>query len=655
MTSATSVQPRDWILTKFGTSSDTTVDKIIAIKNLFNLSNDEVYIQWESFAVTHLDEDEVDINPANIEQFEAHLHKLLASNLAKKTPAVKKVVDLSSSRKPIDFSSSPSTRLPSTPVLKRRKLQQHQLTQLAPLSDAPSLPTGLPLSPQKPTQDSNTIVETLNPDVEIDAYAGVQLTANFDAAKYKFRTMAMKLLESADVLDDQIDTLSLQMVAQHKDTDLLQLGNPCVPSQFEIVCCGRIVPDSPLYDTMAHVTLNDKSLFLETSRLGGIGQRIPLDLSGLEEFSLFPGQIVALRGRNPTGRAFIVREVMPTPDIGTPVSSAAELAEYRHGGHRTVVVAGPYSNQNKLDYLKLEALVERINLEIKPQVVIMLGPFLDVSNTAVAAGDVEIPSLAANKQPRNLDELFKLAVVPVLKQINPEIQVVLIPSVRDAFSNHTSYPQVGFDRKKLGLPKNFKTFPNPSNFNVNEVLFGASNADIFKDLRDVYKSKLSAEKSRLFSNRFERIANHVFEQKRYYPYFPGFLRRIPLPREELDKDTALFDGVMGEELAETEVGGLSLELPYLGLTEIGDTLPDVMIVPSELKYFAKVIKSVVVINPGQFIRPGKDALREDGSYVVMSVKAPAMDEEDNNVEQVPGSDLFYHNVYKRAKIDIYKS
>lgn len=80
-----------------------------------------------------------------------------------------------------------------------------------------------------------------------------------------------------------------------------------------------------------------------------------------------------------------------------------------------------------------------------------------------------------------------------------------------------------------------------------------------------------------------------------------------------------------------------------------------MVIPSELKFFAKVIKGVIVINPGQFVRAHKDPSKEDGSYVVMGIAPPDIDGK-GNVEQVEGSkDLFYNNVYLRAKVEIMRS
>lgn len=618
------------LLRKFGKVDDATIARLVEVKSLFQLSDDDIYIRWEAFAVTH-DDGDTQLNVRNVGRFELYL--LLALAPAHKTPLLKKVRDLSNKRKPMDFLSSPVT-----PQVKKQKPAAP--LDLSPLRDAPVL------SPTK-RELSNAVLETLNPAVApVDSAGKALLSANFDAEKYRFRTMAMKLLESADVLDEQIDLVSLQLLDLHKDSDL-SLGNPCMSSQLDIFCCGRIVPDSPVYDPA--VALNETSLFLETSRLGGIGQRIPLDLSQLGGFSLFPGQIVALKGHNPTGRVFIVHEVVPLPPLGMPVSPLLELAGTADA--KVFIAAGPFCSQHTLNYTKLAALVEHLNTNVKPQVAILLGPFLDLQNACVESGEFDA-SLVNSQQPKSLDDVFRAVVTPILKELDPSIQVVLLPSLRDTAAKHASYPQSSFDRKKLGLPKNFKCFPNPSGFSVNEVLFGASNLDIFRDLKEVYKPGPGQAPA---SNRFDRVANHVFEQKRYYPLFPGSVKTTGQLQEEADRLSMLRDGVVGHDLAKTAVGGSCLEVPYLGLTELGDSLPDVMIVPSEMKYFARVTNGVVVLNPGQFVRPSRDAAREDGSYMVMSVKAPLADEEQN-IEPVDGADgLYYHNVYKRCRVDIYRS
>lgn len=96
------------------------------------------------------------------------------------------------------------------------------------------------------------------------------------------------------------------------------------------------------------------------------------------------------------------------------------------------------------------------------------------------------------------------------------------------------------------------------------------------------------------------------------------------------------------------MGGSCLEVPFLALTEFVESMPDILIIPSELKYFARVTKGVVVINPGSCNKPNKDATKEDGSCLVLYIKAPAVSSnEPENVDECKDG-INYHNVGKRT-------
>ncbi|KAI5958078.1 irc3 [Candida theae] len=606
----------------FGPSTQLTDDeyqKLSSLTQIFNIDLDDLFLEWESYNVAEVQQD-LELNMATLIQFHEYLQKKLANN--KLTPKSAHVIKDGSARKPLSKRASNNNNSPATPHAKKRKFDSSEPDLSSPAnfhSDNNTIAT----SPIKPSTVSHTLLETLNAEVDADNNLSkestnnpIKLTANFDPSKFKFRTMQMKLLESADVLDDQID--SVARLYQESNKSHQQFGNPCLSSQFDILCCGRIVPDSPTYDNEA---LNSNSLFLETSRISGIGQRVPLELSKLPGYSFFPGQVVVLKGRNPTGKHFVVDEVMALPQLGTPVTSRSELQEFNvlQDGHgvKVLVASGPFSNSNRLQYSKLESLVDKINNEILPNVVILNGPFLDLTNKEVEEGRFNFPK---DQNPKNLDDVFRLLITPILKKIDSKIQVVLFPSLRDSCVNHCSYPQDSFDRKRFQLPKNVKVFPNPSSFAINEVLIGSSNLDLFKDLKEVFK-----QDERLSRNRFDRIIDHLLEQRRYYPVMPGSISRVK--EQDLSQ---LRNGAAGEDLNGVSVGGSSLEAPYLGLTELGDSLPDVLILPSELKVFAKVVNGVVVINPGSFVRPSKSMGSEDGTYAVLRIAAPQVDAEDGS-------------------------
>lgn len=206
--------------------------------------------------------------------------------------------------------------------------------------------------------------------------------------------------------------------------------------------------------------------------------------------------------------------------------------------------------------------------------------------------------------------------------------MILIPCTRDAISKHASYPQDSFDRKYLQLPKNFKCFSNPSTFQLNEAFFGCSNIDIFKDLVETTKGGLTFSR-----DRFDRISEHILQQRRYYPLFPGKTREILASKEKK---------------IYKHIAGADLEIPYLGLTEfVGNVAPDVMIFPSELPCFARVVQNVVIINPGRFIKHKGGR----GTFAQLSIAKPDLN--DGRLTKVDNDEPVYlHNVWKRARIDL---
>lgn len=639
------------VATCFGTSSaltDEVYEKIEELQSTFNCSVEDVFVQWEAYNVTEA-LDDLELNITNLSRLGQFMQTSLSSKSAKNATPARKIKDSRVTRN--HHASSP---LVATPALKKRKTEMTS-------SPAGALPSSVAdySSPTKPSVESHTVLETLNESVGVsegyvqlheDASTAIKpflIVANYEAAKYKFRTMQMKLLESADVLDEQIDTVTqlFQDANKSADGEAIQISNPCLPSQFEVYTCGRIVPDSPAY-TLNH-SLNKSSLYLETSRFTGIGQRIPLDLTHISGYSFFPGQIVVVKGKNPSGSTFVVSEVLQLPNLPSAEISQDEVKQYNElynqTGLKIVVLSGPYSNSHAFDYSKLDSFITKLNEEIMPHLVLCHGPFVDLNNECIKSG--QIPLDDDKQPPRNLDDIFRKFVTPIFRKLNPRILAVLIPSVRDSAASHCSYPQDSLDRKSLGLPKNVHVHPNPSSFSLNDILIANSNLDIFKDMKEVFSPGESVS-----SDRFLRVTKHVLQQRRFYPLFPGSTNNSRVSQATAQEDSALADGALATDLSEIQVGGASLEVPYLPLTEVGDLAPDIMIIPSELKYFARIVDGVVAINPGSYIKLLNDSLNDSGSYAVISIDAPS----SASLEVSEGS-LFFKLVDKRTRVDFFLS
>lgn len=655
------------IVGQFGPEAGTP-EILSALQHLIKLhalSTEDLYIKWEQFSYQKHDSNS-NLSQSNLEQFK----NFLQTQVEKKAARMPNMSNSSSSTKkpkmlkPIGSSPLFGLNVPKTPTLMKRKLNPSGLSSekrsklefkatsaekgkdshlevKLEKKNVPGFSTDhgqeKDLSTPRKHAEPGKILDSLNPgNLEVgggiseDGKQNVKITPFYDAQKYKFRTMRQNLLDASDVLDEQIEAFT-KIIQEHFQLSPSDFGDPTIQSQGEVYAVGRIVPDS----SSSEDYVNMESLALETSRLSGIGRRVRLNLANVAEVSLFCGQIVGVRGKNATGDYLTVNEVLPLPYPNSPVSTSEELQEYRLAMEdnqlKVIVTSGPYLPDNSFDMNQLIQFVERINSEIKPHTLIMTGPFIDVTHPMVENGTIPIfPNLKT--QPQTLDEVFIKIMAPILKNINPQTHIILIPSTRDAISKHAAYPQDSLDRKYLQLPKNFRCFTNPSTFQLNEVFFGCSNVDTFKDMKEITKGGSTSMR-----NRFDRVSEHILQQRRYYPVFPGGLKKRQLSSN-------------GEKVFE-HISGADLEVPYLCLTElVGNFTPDIIIIPSELQQFSRVVQNVVMINPGKFIKPTGG----QGTYAQVTISSPSL--EDGKLTKMPGSEPVYlHNVWKRARVDLVTS
>lgn len=444
-------------------------------------------------------------------------------------------------------------------------------------------------------QNAGQIIESLNPQLsaadppdEAPTEARAKLKANTELPKFAYKPMAMKLSESSEILDDRIDMFT-DLVQSHHQLPDSAFGNPAAQSTAEVVAVGRIACDSPAGK------LNAASIVLETSRRMGAGMRVPLKLEG-HGYDFFPGKIVAVRGTNVSGEYFSVSEILPIPSLPVAASMPAELDVHNDrltsadGSTRALSIlaaSGPYTPDTDLSFSAFHALLSKAQ-DLRTDVLILTGPFLDLEHPLVASGDFE-PYLSSDAkiQPdrATITDIFRLLIAQPLTNLTravPTMTVILVPSLRDAISKHVSYPQDRFPKALLGLPKQVQVVTNPITLSINEMIFGISSQDILSELRR--ENVHQPTKGEQFSDDLlARLSNAVIEQRHYFPLFP------PVGRESLPKPSAVpgeqVDGG-AEEQARLPVG-TSLDLGYYKLGEWLNVRPDVLIMPSALNPFAK--------------------------------------------------------------------
>lgn len=218
--------------------------------------------------------------------------------------------------------------------------------------------------------------------------------------------------------------------------------------------------------------------------------------------------------------------------------------------------------------------------------------------------------------------------------------MILIPHGRDLISVHTAYPQAPFLKDELqlqmGLPKAVRLLPNPTVFSVNEVVFAVTSVDTLFHLRNQEWFKRCAEAvdpnnpvdpaTIEKEDVMARTARFLLRQKSFYPLFPA-----PLASKLIDPPL--------------------LDITHNDLVRMGSAGADVVIVPSMIKSFAKLVDSTVVLNPSFAVRGG-----QGGTYARLVVGGMEREELERRVEggEVEADEPVEHRIWERCRVEVVK-
>ncbi|XP_061338738.1 uncharacterized protein LOC133285511 [Gastrolobium bilobum] len=352
--------------------------------------------------------------------------------------------------------------------------------------------------------------------------------------------------------------------------------DPTIASQRGIFAVGMICCDG-------EGRLNEKSVMLQSSFEHSGGECVRLDLQRLSHFSVFPGQVVGIGGHNPSGHCLVASKLVdsiPTSVAEEDLNPAKKQAIDRENQPTDllskqrdlsmIIAAGPFTTT---DNLLFEPLIELLAYAKRrpTQLLVLLGPFIDSEHPDIKKGTVD----------RSFDEIFQFEILRKLEEyvecMGSAARVLLVPSIRDA--NHDFvFPQPAFDINLPDLKSQIVSLPNPGIFEANEVKVGCCTVDILKQVSGEEISRTAKDGKPI--DRMSRLANHILNQRSFYPLYP--------PAESVPLDFSLAP----------EALQLSL-------------VPDVLILPSDIKYFVKVLNSesegmnhikCIAVNPGRLAK-----------------------------------------------------
>jgi DNA polymerase alpha subunit B len=261
------------------------------------------------------------------------------------------------------------------------------------------------------------------------------------------------------------------------------------------------------------------------------------------------------------------------------------------GGFTLLAAAGPFSTSDSLDMAPLDDLIARVRGE-EPDVLLLMGPYVDVNNSIVKAGCL----------PDNLTlpEFFSERVLqPLMDCISGlRTQLLLMPSQRDAHHPFEVYPQPPFQDsciKHLSRDKDRVLFlPDPCTLSINGVCIGATSTDILFHLsaRTMFRGSSG--------DRMAALAGHILRQQCYYPLIP------PYRRDQTHTQAVSTISEGASDVPRPPIEACEVNLDYIqAFEEQHATLPvrpDLLLLPSDLKPFVKVLEGCVCTNPGHLTR-----------------------------------------------------
>jgi DNA polymerase alpha subunit B len=280
---------------------------------------------------------------------------------------------------------------------------------------------------------------SLSPRCTIQLVSKEQSKWCADSTKSNFAGGAMHMYtsptEKADILEAQLHKMSAYIIENHNldpnslgiDTILEPVG---MPSQTNVLVCGRLCTHVEGNDGIG--SLNEASLLLEGSRSRSNGVRVRLDVQKLPKFDLYPGQIVVIRGTtNANGSEMIAEELY---ENGSPTSTTSSVRELRNFSSdnkpiEMLVAAGPFCVVDNLEYEPLDDFADVVVAK-KPDIVLLIGPFVDTTNTKIQLGQIELDDGEGGMMPVTYADLFRFRVTAAIERILSEVpgcKVLIVP------------------------------------------------------------------------------------------------------------------------------------------------------------------------------------------------------------------------------------
>ncbi|KAM0687184.1 DNA-directed DNA polymerase alpha subunit pol12, partial [Conglomerata obtusa] len=324
-----------------------------------------------------------------------------------------------------------------------------------------------------------------------------------------------------------------------------------------------------LFTTYGIITnINNKKLNFDNIYIMNIidasnGVAVKLNLSRLERYSLFPGQLVAITGTNINGNEIDVHNInsLSALDVNC-CSQNVKTENTKLESLKICVIVGPFLENNNFNML--DTFFEK-----DFDVAILCGPFVEHSKAVLDPSSF-------------FDELIMPKIEKWLKR-SMTSKVIVIPSAED-ITEIGLYPQEPF---KYQNTDRLLFLSNPTLFYVDKILFGISLFDnllqlaaeeyVYEDKTKLfYKNDVCSEI--IFSNdKLYRLAVHLIYQASFLPVFP-----LNEPIDYSQPENLDMDITPDFFITSSKLGNYSAEIDPVSFISLGYQTK------SEYKYYAEI-------------------------------------------------------------------
>ena len=168
-----------------------------------------------------------------------------------------------------------------------------------------------------------------------------------------------------------------------KANELSSIYNVALASQDDVWICGRIFSEN----ASGGGKLTEHGCMLQGSYVCSNSQSISLAMNGSNtlEYSLFPGQMVIVNGRNPDGKRFICKQIVepsfPPATNNLNIEHTIQIKLNESNSPLTILAAsGPYMTHGSLQATNLNLLVDMAKAKNVHALVLVILSFLISNN-----------------------------------------------------------------------------------------------------------------------------------------------------------------------------------------------------------------------------------------------------------------------------------